>query len=75
MTRGEAQTKINKKVLTKGTFQRQMGEMRKKIKSTIQVSSCCASQCLGYAAIVKVVYVMQVVTIASLLHRAISLVR
>ena len=65
MTRGEAQTKINKKVLTKGTFQRQMGEMRKKIKSTIQVSFCCASQCLGYAAIVKVVYVMQVVTLTT----------
>ena len=28
---------MNKKVVTKGTFQRQMTELRKKIKSTIQV--------------------------------------
>ena len=38
VTRGDAQAKMNKKVLTKGTFQRQMGELKKKIKSTIQVS-------------------------------------
>ena len=37
VTRGDASTKINKKVLTKGTFERQMGELRKKIKVTIQV--------------------------------------
>lgn len=37
VTRGDAQQKINKKVLTKGTFERQMGELRKKIKVTIQV--------------------------------------
>ena len=37
MTRGDAQSKMNKKVLTKGTFQRQMGELKKKIKQTIQV--------------------------------------
>lgn len=41
VTRGDAQTKINKKVLTKGTFQRQMGETRKKIKNTIQDASNC----------------------------------
>ena len=39
VTRGDAQSKMNKKVLTKGTFQRQMGETKKKIKHTIQVSS------------------------------------
>lgn len=37
VTRGDAQQKINKKVLTKGTFERQMNEMRKKIKQTVQV--------------------------------------
>lgn len=37
VTRGDAQQKMNKKVLTKGTFERQMGELRKKIKVTIQV--------------------------------------
>jgi len=36
VTRGDAQSKMNKKVLTKGTFQRQMGELKKKIKTTIQ---------------------------------------
>jgi hypothetical protein len=37
VTRGDASQKINKKVLTKGTFERQMNETRKKIKQTIQV--------------------------------------
>ena len=37
VTRGDAQQKMNKKVLTKGTFERQMNETRKKIKQTIQV--------------------------------------
>ena len=37
VTRGDASQKINKKVLTKGTFERQMGELRKKIKATINV--------------------------------------
>ena len=37
VTRGDAQSKMKKKVLTKGTFERQMAELRKKIKSTIQV--------------------------------------
>ena len=42
VTRGEAQMKAkdyNKKVVTKGTFQRQMGELRKKIKTTIKVQN------------------------------------
>ena len=38
MTRGDAQQKLNKKVLTKGTFERQLAETRKKIKQTIAVS-------------------------------------
>ena len=38
VTRGDAQQKTNKKVLTKGTFERQMAETRKKIKQTITVS-------------------------------------
>uniref|UniRef100_A0A8W8IK10 Uncharacterized protein n=4 Tax=Magallana TaxID=2171616 RepID=A0A8W8IK10_MAGGI len=37
----DAQQKINKKVLTKGTFERQMGELRKKIKVTIQEANGC----------------------------------
>ncbi|XP_011454679.3 coiled-coil domain-containing protein 40 [Magallana gigas] len=41
VTRGDAQQKINKKVLTKGTFERQMGELRKKIKVTIQEANGC----------------------------------
>jgi len=40
VTRGDAQQKINKNIMTKGTFERQMGELRKKIKATIQVSVC-----------------------------------
>lgn len=38
VTRGDAQAKLNKKVLTKGTFQRQMAELKKKIKVTVHVS-------------------------------------
>ena len=30
---------MKKKVLTKGTFERQMAELRKKIKTTIQVEA------------------------------------
>ena len=41
VTRGDAQAKMNKKILTKGTFQRQMAEMKKKIKSTIQEGNQC----------------------------------
>ena len=37
VTRGDAQSKMKKKVLTKGNFERQMAELRKKIKTTIQV--------------------------------------
>ena len=42
VTRGDAQSKASnatKQVLTKGTFQRQMAELKKKIKTTIQVFS------------------------------------
>ncbi|XP_045213458.2 coiled-coil domain-containing protein 40-like [Mercenaria mercenaria] len=41
VTRGDASQKINKKVLTKGTFERQMNETRKKIKQTIQEANSC----------------------------------
>lgn len=41
VTRGDASQKINKKVLTKGTFERQMTELRKKIKLTIQEANSC----------------------------------
>lgn len=41
LTRGDAQSKMKKKVLTKGTFERQMQELRKKIKSTIQDANSC----------------------------------
>ena len=44
VTRGDAQAKIasrtknkNEKSVTKGTFQRQLAELKKKIKQTIQV--------------------------------------
>ena len=37
VTRGDAQSKMNKKVVTKGTFQRQLVDLKKKIKTTIQV--------------------------------------
>ena len=41
MTRGEAkQKKKFDAVVTKGTFQRQLGEMKKKIKTTITVRDC-----------------------------------
>lgn len=43
-TRGEAQTKSSKKVLTKGNFERQMAELRKKIKITIQAANECDSE-------------------------------
>ena len=39
MTRGDAQSKMKKTVLTKGSFERQMAELRKKIKNTIQVQA------------------------------------
>ena len=40
VTRGDAQTKVtvHKQTLTKGSFQRQMSELKKKIKTTIQVT-------------------------------------
>ncbi len=41
VTRGDAASKVStaaKQVVTKGTFKRQMSELRKKIKSTVQVS-------------------------------------
>ncbi|WAQ97414.1 CCD40-like protein [Mya arenaria] len=41
VTRGDAQQKMSKKVLTKGTFERQMNETRKKIKQTIQEANSC----------------------------------
>ena len=37
VTRGDAQSKLYKKVETKGTFQKKLTEMRKKIKQTQQV--------------------------------------
>ena len=37
VTRGGAQAKLNKKVETKGTFQKKLMELRKKIKQTQQV--------------------------------------
>ena len=37
VTRGGAQAKLNKKVETKGTFQKKLAEMKKKIKQTQQV--------------------------------------
>lgn len=39
VTRGEARAKLNKKVVTKGKFQRQLAELRKKIKSAIAVGA------------------------------------
>lgn len=45
VTRGDAQAKIaartksKDKTVTKGTFQRQLAELRKKIKTTIQVKN------------------------------------
>ncbi|XP_060084117.1 coiled-coil domain-containing protein 40-like [Ylistrum balloti] len=44
VTRGDAQQKTNKNVLTKGTFERQMAELRKKIKHTIQEANSCDSE-------------------------------
>ncbi|KAK3598746.1 hypothetical protein CHS0354_028798 [Potamilus streckersoni] len=44
VTRGDAQQKMNKKVLTKGTFERQMTETRKKIKQTIQEANGCDTE-------------------------------
>lgn len=41
VSRGDAQAKTNKKILTKGTFQRQMNELKKKIKNTIQEANRC----------------------------------
>ncbi|XP_041363110.1 coiled-coil domain-containing protein 40-like [Gigantopelta aegis] len=41
VTRGEAQSKMKVKVLTKGTFERQMAELRKKIKQTINDANSC----------------------------------
>ncbi|KAK3091997.1 hypothetical protein FSP39_024328 [Pinctada imbricata] len=46
VTRGDASQKINKKVLTKGTFERQMGELRKKIKATINEAGSCDGEIL-----------------------------
>lgn len=38
VTRGDSQSKMKQKVVTKGTFERQMAEHRRKIKQTINVS-------------------------------------
>ncbi|CAH1795383.1 unnamed protein product, partial [Owenia fusiformis] len=44
VTRGDAQSKMNKKIMTKGTFQRQMAETKKKIKRTIEDANSCDSE-------------------------------
>ncbi|XP_025098485.1 coiled-coil domain-containing protein 40-like isoform X2 [Pomacea canaliculata] len=44
VTRGEAQSKLQKKILTKGSFERQMAELRKKIKTTIQDANDCDTE-------------------------------
>jgi predicted nucleic acid-binding Zn-ribbon protein len=44
LTRGEAQSKMKKKTMTKGTFERQMVEMKKKIKQTINEANACDSE-------------------------------
>uniref|UniRef100_A0A0B7A0L2 Coiled-coil domain-containing protein 40 n=1 Tax=Arion vulgaris TaxID=1028688 RepID=A0A0B7A0L2_9EUPU len=44
LTRGDAQSKMKKKTVTKGTFERQMGELRKKIKQTINEANACDSE-------------------------------
>ncbi|GFO16023.1 coiled-coil domain-containing protein 40 [Plakobranchus ocellatus] len=41
LTRGDAMSKMKKKVVTKGTFERQMAELRKKIKQTIHEANAC----------------------------------
>ena len=42
VTRGDAQAKMNRKVETKGTFQKKLAELKKKIKETQHV-------CLHYS--------------------------
>ena len=37
VTRGEAQVSMNRQVLTKGTFQRQLADLKKRIKTQIKV--------------------------------------
>ena len=37
VTRGEARAKLDKKVITKSKFQRQLADLRKKIKNAITV--------------------------------------
>ncbi|KAK3796467.1 hypothetical protein RRG08_009244 [Elysia crispata] len=44
LTRGDAMSKMKKKVVTKGTFERQMAEQRKKIKQTISEANGCDSE-------------------------------
>ncbi|XP_077980301.1 coiled-coil domain-containing protein 40-like [Glandiceps talaboti] len=41
VTRGDAQSKMNKKIETKGTFQKKLSEMKKKIKQTQQDAHSC----------------------------------
>lgn len=49
VTRGDAQSKISKKgVLTKGNFQRQMGDLKKKIKHTIHDANSCDEEIREY---------------------------
>ncbi|XP_071960201.1 coiled-coil domain-containing protein 40-like isoform X2 [Antedon mediterranea] len=44
VTRGDAQSKLNKKVETKGTFKKKLVEMGKKIKQVQQDSSSCDAE-------------------------------
>ncbi|BFZ02980.1 hypothetical protein BsWGS_06019 [Bradybaena similaris] len=44
VTRGDAQSKLKKNTVTKGTFERQMGELRKKIKQTINEANACDNE-------------------------------
>ncbi|XP_046567885.1 coiled-coil domain-containing protein 40-like [Haliotis rubra] len=41
VTRGDSQSKMKQKVVTKGTFERQMAEHRRKIKQTVNDASSC----------------------------------
>ncbi|XP_046379305.2 coiled-coil domain-containing protein 40-like isoform X2 [Haliotis rufescens] len=43
VTRGDSQSKMKQKVVTKGTFERQMAEHRRKIKQTTNDASSCDS--------------------------------
>lgn len=69
VTRGEAQSKLHKNVVTKGKFQRQLVELRKKIKNAITVSLLVKDINITFLKIWKISYIINTYHFVSRIFR------